>query len=118
MDKAINVGFAILKLSKLHLYETYYDNYDTLQQYFGQEILQLHYIDTHGMILSMKTQSIIKYLKNLEDIVDFGNLDEKHEKFSNKNKKSNNNFITEEYILNPSNTDFKILYEHLRDLIF
>ena len=39
MDKAIYVGFAILELSKLHMYETYYD---TLQSYFGQEKLQLH----------------------------------------------------------------------------
>ena len=33
MDKAIYVGFAILELSKLLMYETYYD---TLQPYFGQ----------------------------------------------------------------------------------
>ena len=84
MDKAIYVGFAILELSKLHMYETYYD---TLQPYFGQENLQLHYIYTDGMILSMKTKDIIKDLKNLEDIFDFSNLDENHELFSNKNKK-------------------------------
>ena len=84
MDKAIYVGFAILELSKLHMYETYYD---TLQPYFGQENLQLHYVDTDGMILSMKTKDIIKDLKNLENIFDFTNLDENHELFSNKNKK-------------------------------
>ena len=78
------VGFAILELSKLHMYETYYDK---LQPYFGQENLQLHYIDTDGMILSMKTQNIINDLKNLEDIFDFSNLEESHELFSNKNKK-------------------------------
>ena len=39
MDKAIYVGFTILELSNLHMYETYYD---TLQPYFGQENLQLH----------------------------------------------------------------------------
>ena len=83
MDKAIYVGFAILELSKLHMYETYYD---ALQPYFGQENLQLHYFDTDGMILSMKTKDIIKDLKNLEDIFDFSNLDENHELFSNKNK--------------------------------
>ena len=43
MDKAAYAGFAYLELSKLHMYETYYD---TLQPYFGQEKLQLHYIDT------------------------------------------------------------------------
>ena len=84
MDKAIYVGFSILELSKLHMYETYYD---TLQPYFGQENLQLHYIDTDGMILSMKTKDIIKDLKNLEDIVDFSNLDENHKLYSEKNKK-------------------------------
>ena len=84
MDKAIYVGFAILELSKLHMYETYYD---TLQPYFEQENLQLHYIDTDGVILSMKTKEIIKDLKNLEDIFDFSNSDENHELFSNKNKK-------------------------------
>ena len=84
MDKAIYVGFAILKFSKLHMYETYYD---TLQPYFGQENLQLHYIDTDGMILSMETKDIIKDLKNLEDIFDFSNLDENHELFGNENKK-------------------------------
>ena len=84
MDKAIYVGFAILELSKLHMYETYYD---TLQPYFGQENLQLHYVDTDGMFLSMKTKDIIKDLKNLEDIFDFSNLDKNHELYSEKNKK-------------------------------
>ena len=84
MDEAIYVGFAILELSKLHMYETYYD---TLQPYFGQENLQLHYIDTDGKILSMRTEKIIKDLKNLEDISDFSNLDKNHELYSNKNKK-------------------------------
>ena len=84
MDKAISVSFAILELSKLHMYETYYD---TLQPYFSQENLQLHYIDTDGMFLSMNTKIIIKDLKNLEDIFDFSNLNENHELYSDKNKK-------------------------------
>ena len=83
MDKAIYVGFAILELSKLHMYETYYD---TLQPYFDQENLQLHYLDTDGMILSMKTKDIIKDFKNLENIFDFSKLDENHELFSNKTR--------------------------------
>ena len=66
------------------MYETYFD---TLQPYFGQENIQLHYIDTDGMILSMKTKDIIKDLKILEDIFDFSNLDENQEIYSEKNKK-------------------------------
>ena len=84
MDKAIYVGFAILELSKLQMYETYYD---TLQPYFGQENLMMHYIDTDGMFLSMKTKNIIKDLKNLEGIFDFSNLNKNHELYSNKNEK-------------------------------
>ena len=49
--------------------------------------LQLHYIDTDGMKLSMKTKDIIKDLNNLEDIFDFSNLDGNHELYSNRNKK-------------------------------
>ena len=84
MDKPIYLGFAVLELSKLHMYETYYDK---LQPYFRQENIQLHYIDTDAFVLSLKTQGIIKDLKNLEDIFDFSNLDKTHELFSNKNKK-------------------------------
>ena len=40
MDKPIYLGFAVIELSKLQLYETYYD---ILQPYFGQKNIQLHY---------------------------------------------------------------------------
>ena len=92
MDKAIYAGFAILKLSKLHTYESYYD---TLQPYFGLENLQLHYIDTDGVILSMNTKDIINASKDIEDIFNFSNLDENHELISNKNKKTIGKFKIE-----------------------
>ena len=84
MDKPIYLGFTVLELSKLHMYERYYDK---LQPYFGQENIQLHYIDTDAFILSLNTKDIIKDLKNLEDIFDFSNLDKNHELYSNKNEK-------------------------------
>ena len=84
MDKPIYLGFFVLELSKLHMYETYYN---ILQPYFGQENIQLHYVDTDAFLLGLKTKNIIKNLKNLEDIFDFSNLDENHELFSIKNKK-------------------------------
>ena len=92
MDKAIYVGFTILELSRLHMYETYYD---TLQPYFGEQNSQLQYVDTDGMILSMKSQKIINDLKNLEDIFDFSNLEENHELISNKNEEVTGNFKIE-----------------------
>ena len=84
MDKPIYLGFAVLELSKLHMYEAYYDK---LQPYFGEKNLHLHYMDTDGLILSVNTKDIIKDLKKMEGIFDFSNLDENHELFSNKNKK-------------------------------
>ena len=84
MDKPIYLGFAILELSKLHMYETYYD---TLQPHFGQENIQLLYMDCDSFILSIKSENIIEDLKNLEDISDFSDIDENHELYSNKNEK-------------------------------
>ena len=84
MDKPIYLGYAIFELSKLHMYETYYD---TLQPYFGQESLQLHYMDFGSFVLRMKSENIIKDLKNLKDIFDFSNMDENHELYSERNKK-------------------------------
>ena len=84
MDKPIYLGFTVLELSKLLMYETYYD---ILQPYFGQETIQLDYMDTDSFVLSVNTKDIIKDLKNLEDIFDFSNLNTNHELFSKKNKK-------------------------------
>ena len=57
MDKPIFLGFTVLELSKILMYETYYD---TLQPYFGQENLHLHYMDTDSFVLSINTKDIIK----------------------------------------------------------
>ena len=84
MDRPIYLGFTVLELSKLLMYETYYDK---LQPHFGQENIQLHYMDTDSFVLSVNTKNIIKDLRNLEDIFDFSNLDKTQELFSNKNKK-------------------------------
>ena len=84
MDKPIYLGSSVLELSKLLMYETFYDK---LQPYFGQKSIQLHYMDTDSFVLSVNTKDNIKDLKNFEDIFDFINLDENHELFSNKNKK-------------------------------
>ena len=84
MDQPIYFGFSVLELSKLHMYGTYFDK---LQPHFGQENIQLHYMDSDSFILSVSTKDIIKDLKSLEDIFDFINLDKNHDFFSNKNKK-------------------------------
>ena len=85
MDKPIYLGFAVLELSKLLRCETCYDKF---QPYFLQENFQLLYMDPDSFALSVNTKNIIKNLNNLENIFDFSNLDENHELFSNKNKKT------------------------------
>ena len=86
MDQSIYLGFTVLELSKLHMYESYYD---TLQPYFGQEKIHSYYVDTDAFVLSLNTKDNIKDLKKLEDIFDFSNLDKNHELFSKKEGKSN-----------------------------
>ena len=84
MDKPIFLGFTVLELSKLLMYETYYD---ILQPYFGQEIIKLHYMYCDSFVLSIETENIINDSKNLGDLFDFSNLDKNHELFSDKKKK-------------------------------
>ena len=84
MDKPIYLGFAVLEVSKLLMYETYYDK---LQPNFEEKNLQLNYMDTDSFVLSINTKDFIKDLKSLEHLIDISNLDENHELFSNKNKK-------------------------------
>ena len=81
MDKPFCLGIAALELSKLLMYETYYD---ALQPYFEQENLQVHYIDTDAFVLSIKSSSFIKDLQNLSDFFDFSNFNKNHEIYKNK----------------------------------
>ena len=89
LDKPNYLGIAILELSKILLYETYYDK---LQPYFGEKNLQLRYMDTDSFVLGKNTEDIIKDFKKIEDSIDFSNLGGNLEKFSNKNKKEIGNF--------------------------
>ena len=67
------------------MYET---NYDKLQPYFDRRNLQLLYMGCDVFVLSIRTQNVIKELKNHEVLFDFSNLDKNHELFSQKIKTS------------------------------
>ena len=79
MDKPICLGFSVLELSKLLMYEAYYNK---LQPDFKQKIILLHYMDTDSLVLSVNTKDMITDLKNLDNLIDFSNLNENHEIFS------------------------------------
>ena len=49
--KPIYVGFSVLELSKLLLYEWFYDK---MQPYFGKDNLELHHLDTDSFTFSFK----------------------------------------------------------------
>ena len=87
MEKPIYLGFTILELSKLLMYETYYDK---LQKYFGIDGVQIHYQDTDAYIMSIKTTDVVNditILQNRYKMFDFSNLNKDHKFFSNEYKK-------------------------------
>ena len=63
MDKPIYLGFSVLQLSKVLMYEIYYDK---LQPNSGQENIHLHYVDTDAFVLGLNTTDIIKDLKKFD----------------------------------------------------
>ena len=59
MDKPIYLRFTVLELSKLLMYETYYDK---LRPYFGDKSLHCHYMDS----VTKDTPIIIKENENIK----------------------------------------------------
>ena len=83
--KPIYVGFSKLELSKLLMYEWYYD---IMQPYFGVKNLELHYLDTDSFIFSfLRIKNLIEDLKYFEEDFNFSDLDPSHELYSEDNKK-------------------------------
>ena len=59
--KPIYVGFSVLELSELLMYEWYYDK---MQPYFGEDNLELLYLVTDSFIFSFKPiKSLVEDLK-------------------------------------------------------
>ena len=67
------VGFSVLDLSKLLIYEWLYDK---MQPYFGEAILELHYLDTDSFLLSFKpNKNLTRDLYYFKEDFDFRDLD-------------------------------------------
>ena len=82
-DKPIYLGFSVLELSKLLMYEFYYHK---LQPYYNCSV-KLHYMDTDSFILRVKTGDPIKDLEYFKNDFDFSELDENQELYDTINKK-------------------------------
>jgi hypothetical protein len=66
-DKPIYVGDAVLDLSKLKMYESYYD---VLQPRYGDNI-ELLAMDTDSFMLAIKTDDLYKDMSEMKDYFDF-----------------------------------------------
>ena len=75
MKKPLAVGFAILELSKLFMYQSY----DKFNQYFGPKNLDLCFSDTDSFLFNVKCSSLTKKLKSMEHMFDFSKYDKKHQ---------------------------------------
>ena len=84
-DKPIYLGFSVLELSKLLMYEFYYH---TLEPYWQNKV-QLHYMDTDSFILSFNANNreLINFLQENKDEFDFSELNKSHELYNPINKK-------------------------------
>ena len=82
-ETPIYLGFSVLELSKLLMYEFYYHK---LQPYYNNNI-KLHYMDTDSFILSTKTEDLINDLAYFKDDFDFSEFDENHALYDIINKK-------------------------------
>ena len=84
--RPIYVGFSVLELSKLLMYEWFYVK---MLPYFREDKLELHYLDTDSFIFSFKPiESLIEDLKQLKEDFNFSDLDSTHELYSEDNKEN------------------------------
>ena len=81
--KPIYLGFTILELSKLLMYEFYYDK---LKMYFNNNI-KLNYMDTDSFVLTIQTNDLEKDLEHFKQHFDFSDLPKEHKLYSDENKK-------------------------------
>ena len=84
--KSIYVGFCVWELTKLLMYEWYYDK---MPPYFGEDNLEIHCLETDSFIFSFKPiKNLIEDLINFKEAFDFSDLDPSHELYSEANEKA------------------------------
>lgn len=66
-DRPSAVGFSILELSKVHMYEFIYG---TLQAKLGPENLRIGYIDTDGIIITVTNVDFYQFMKKFQNHFD------------------------------------------------
>lgn len=84
LDKPIYVGFSVLELSKLHMYNLYYNFF---KEHYKNDV-QLIYCDTDSLYLEISTKDIRKDLKEnrFQNILDLSNFPLEHPLHNDDNK--------------------------------
>lgn len=83
LNKPIYMGFSVLELSKLHMYNLYYLNF---KKTYGNKC-NLLYMDTDSLYLSIETNDIFRDLKNkFSHILDTSNFPTNHIMYSEENR--------------------------------
>ena len=83
LDKPIFVGVSILELSKLHMYQFYYD---VMKEKYDAKV-KLLYTDTDSFIFHTQTEDFYTYFDDAKEHVDFSGYDEPHPCYDNTNKR-------------------------------
>jgi len=83
LNKPIQIGVAILDLSKLHMYSFYYD---VLKPRYEKDI-QLCYTDTDSFVIHVKTDDIYQDFKEMKEHFDMSGLDKSHKCYEPSHKK-------------------------------
>ena len=82
-NKPIYMGAVILEISKLHMYEFWYDH---LKQKYGNKI-QLIYTDTDSFVIEVETDDIYKDMYEDGHLYDFSDYPKDHPNYNVFNKK-------------------------------
>jgi len=75
MERPIYVGFTVLELSKLCMYQFYYD---ILKEKYGENV-ELAYTDTDSLLVKITTENIYKDMVKMADHFDFSDYPKDYE---------------------------------------
>ena len=84
LDKPIYVGFSILDLSKMHMFDFHYN---VMLKTFEPRSIQLLYTDTDSLIYFIVHERFRRILSRIRDYFDFSNFDKSDSLFFKENRK-------------------------------
>lgn len=84
LDRKYSIGFTILELSKLLMYEYYYD---VIVPRFGEDNVSIILSDTDSFVLHIKNHTRTEAREKMRDVMDFSNLAPTDEHFDSSRAK-------------------------------